>query len=155
MKYVCVGGDANPVRMCNSDCECQGKRLRWRPGLIAMDEWVRTGPSAVNGTAKFERWQLVKKVPSRQFPDWEYAYSAGRFRFRFRESAPVGAMECPLFNSAGAYSCGRLRRVEAGSRSQTACRNDFLIPVSDSDGHRHAVTKSSFMYLLFKLPYFI
>jgi len=36
---VCRGVGANPVRMCNSDCECQGKRPRWRPGLIAMDEW--------------------------------------------------------------------------------------------------------------------
>ena len=38
--------------------------------------------------------------------------------------------ECPLFISAGAYSGGRLRRVVAGSRSQTVCRNDFLIPIS-------------------------
>ena len=57
--------------------------------------------------------------------------------------------ECPLFNSAGAYSGGRLRRVDAGSRSQTAYPNDFLIPVSDSGGHRHEVTISSFMHLLF------
>jgi len=76
-----------------------------------------------------------------------YTYNAGRFRFR--ESAPVGAMECPLFNSAGANSGGRLRWVDAGSRSQAAYWNDFLIPVSDSVIHRHAVTKSSVMYLLF------
>jgi hypothetical protein len=37
--------------------------------------------------------------------------------------------ECPLFNSAGAYSGGRLRRVGADSRSQTVYRNDFLILV--------------------------
>jgi len=66
-------------------------------------------------------------------------------------------MECPLFNSAGAYSGGRLRRVEADSRSQTVYRNDFLIPVSYSVGHRHAVTISSSMYtyLLFKLTYLL
>ena len=37
--------------------------------------------------------------------------------------------ECPLFNSAGAYSGGRLRRVGADSRSQTVYRNDFLVLV--------------------------
>ena len=35
--------------------------------------------------------------------------------------------ECPLFNSAGAYSGGRDQRVGADSRSQTVYRNDFLI----------------------------
>jgi hypothetical protein len=34
-----------------------------------------------------------------------------------------------LFNSAGAYSGGRLRRVDADSRSQTVYRNAFLILV--------------------------
>jgi hypothetical protein len=38
--------------------------------------------------------------------------------------------ECPLFKSAGAYSGGRLQRVGADTRSQTVCRNDFLIPVN-------------------------
>ena len=38
--------------------------------------------------------------------------------------------ECPLFNSAGAYSGGRLWRFDADSRSQTVYRNDFLIPVN-------------------------
>ena len=37
--------------------------------------------------------------------------------------------EYPLFNSAGAYSGGRLRRVGADSRSQTVYPNDFLILV--------------------------
>jgi hypothetical protein len=37
--------------------------------------------------------------------------------------------ECPLFNSAGAYSGGRCRRVGADSLSQTVYRNDFLILV--------------------------
>ena len=37
--------------------------------------------------------------------------------------------ECPLFNSAGAYSGGRLRRVGADSLSQTVYQNDFLILV--------------------------
>ena len=37
--------------------------------------------------------------------------------------------ECPLFNSAGAYSGGRLRQVGADSLSQTVYRNDFLILV--------------------------
>jgi hypothetical protein len=37
--------------------------------------------------------------------------------------------ECPLFISAGASSGGRLRRVVAGSLSQTVCRTDFLIPI--------------------------
>jgi len=37
--------------------------------------------------------------------------------------------ECPLFNSAGAYSGGRLRRVGADSRSQTVYQKDFLILV--------------------------
>ena len=37
--------------------------------------------------------------------------------------------ECPLFNSAGAYSGGRLRRVGVDSLSQTVYRNDFLILV--------------------------
>ena len=37
--------------------------------------------------------------------------------------------ECPLFNSTGAYSGGRLRRVGADSRSLTVYRNDFLILV--------------------------
>jgi hypothetical protein len=32
-----------------------------------------------------------------------------------------------LFNSAGAYSGGRLRRVGADSRSQAVYRNGFLI----------------------------
>ena len=74
--------------------------------------------------------------------------------------------ECPLFMSAGAYSGGRLRRVEAGSLSQTVCRNDFLIPTSRltpiltvqlsySVGHRLAVTISSCMYLLLKLAYLL
>ena len=38
--------------------------------------------------------------------------------------------EYPLFNSAGAYSGGRLRRVGADSRSQAVSRNDFFIPVN-------------------------
>ena len=63
--------------------------------------------------------------------------------------------ECPLFNSAGAYSGGRLQRVDAVNRSQTVYRNDFLIPVSYSVRHWHAVTISSFMYLLFKLTYLL
>jgi len=63
--------------------------------------------------------------------------------------------ECPLFNSAGAYSGDRLQRVDADSRSQMVYPNDFLIPVSYSVGHRHAVTISSFMYLLFKLTYLL
>jgi hypothetical protein len=37
--------------------------------------------------------------------------------------------ESPMFNSAGAYSGGRRRRVGADSRSQTVYRNDFLILV--------------------------
>jgi hypothetical protein len=37
--------------------------------------------------------------------------------------------ECPLFNSADAYSGGRLRQVGADSRSQTVYRDDFLILV--------------------------
>jgi len=57
-----------------------------------------------------------------------YAYSAGRFRLPFRESAPFGAMECPLFNSAGAYSGRRLRRVGAGSRvRRTSARSDHIV----------------------------
>ena len=35
--------------------------------------------------------------------------------------------ECPLFNSAGAYRWGRLRRVGPDSRSHTVYRNHFLI----------------------------
>ena len=38
--------------------------------------------------------------------------------------------ECPLFNSAGAYSGGRLWRVGADSRSQTVYWNDFHILVN-------------------------
>jgi hypothetical protein len=66
------------------------------------------------------------------YRDIGYASSAGRFRFRlpFRESAPVGAENILLFNSAGAYSGGRLRRIGPGSRSQKVYRNDFLILVS-------------------------
>jgi hypothetical protein len=37
--------------------------------------------------------------------------------------------ECPLFNSAGAYSGGRRRRVGEDSLSQTVYRNDFLVLV--------------------------
>jgi hypothetical protein len=37
--------------------------------------------------------------------------------------------ECPLFNSAGVYSGGRLRRVSADSQIQTVYGNDFLILV--------------------------
>jgi hypothetical protein len=37
--------------------------------------------------------------------------------------------ECPLFNSPGAYSGGRLQRVGADSRGHTVYRNDFLILV--------------------------
>jgi len=112
----------------------------------------------LSGYLVYLSWKLSCTLQSLSvLADFGYAYGAGRFRFRlrFQESAPVGAMKCPLLNSAGAYSCGRLRWVDAGSRSQMACRNDFLIPVSDSDGHRHAVTMLSFMYLLFKLMYFL
>jgi hypothetical protein len=45
------------------------------------------------------------------------------------ESRRQSAQECPLFNSAGAYSGGRRRRVGADSLSQTVYRNDFLILV--------------------------
>ena len=38
--------------------------------------------------------------------------------------------ECPLFNGAGTYSGGSLRRVGADSLSQTVYRNDFLILVA-------------------------
>ena len=38
--------------------------------------------------------------------------------------------ECPLFNSAGAYSGGRLRRVGPDSRSQTVYQNEDIIPVN-------------------------
>jgi len=38
--------------------------------------------------------------------------------------------ECPLFNSAGAYSGGRLWQVGLESQNQTVYRNDFLIPVN-------------------------
>ena len=44
----------------------------------------------------------------------------------------------PLFNGAGTYSGGRLRRVDANTRSRMVCRNDILILVSYSIGHRHA-----------------
>jgi len=38
--------------------------------------------------------------------------------------------ECPLFNSAGAYSGGRLQWVDADSRSQMVYQNDFLTPIN-------------------------
>jgi len=66
-----------------------------------------------------------------------YAYSAGRFRV----STPilkVGASrckECPLFNSAGAYSGGSLRRVVriVGVWRFTGMISSFLFRLSGSE----------------------
>jgi len=46
--------------------------------------------------------------------------------------------ECPLFNSAGAYSGGRFQRVSPDSWSQAVYQNDFLILVSYSVVQWHA-----------------
>jgi hypothetical protein len=88
----------------------------------------------------------VSLYPTQSDTNLGYVYSAGRFRLRFRESAPVGSAGRSGFNcdserrrqsaqrksfviSAGAHSGGRCWRVSADSPSQTVYWNDFLILV--------------------------